>query len=95
MVGSLEGIGPKIRKCSEILLSATAFAVIVDEKREGVVVEGVEWSYFELRTAKKEVFKVLQLAMMSVCLVYDIPFQGLLHSVYQYWARIYLKDCNT
>lgn len=70
-------------------LHLTAPAVMVNVKGMDVVVEEVYGSGPELRSAVKESYKVLKQTMKPLCLVYDVPFEGLLDALEQSGGDIY------
>lgn len=62
-------------------MSTTAPGRMVDVKEEDVVAEGMFKSEIELSFTAQEKYQVLKQAMKYVCMVYKIPFQGLLEAL--------------
>lgn len=72
--GTEEVIGPVTKKRSLLSLPATTSAAMMDMKDENNVVEEVDGIVVELSSDVKESHKVLNFAIKSVCLVYDVTF---------------------
>lgn len=56
---------------------------MIDVQEEDYVLEEVEGSSIEMKPTAKEAYMGPKQAMGSVCLVYEVPFHGLLDPVEQ------------
>lgn len=81
--GSEQCIEAANRKQGVMSLPPAASAPMKDVKDEYVVLATADGSDLELSSAARETHEVVEYAMMFLCFLYYVPFQGLLEALEQ------------
>lgn len=77
------GIGLLNKKNQVVSLPSTALPLMANVNVDDVVAENASGSAVELSSHDWNAYEELRIAMKSVGMVYDLPFQMLVHSVEQ------------